>query len=115
MKTNTDTNYRIRGFTGPNPDFSFTVHADIMPYGDALRDIVLAHFKHECDWTRDLEASDTYDLTDAAERSDLRDTDSQRVYLFNGEDCIVHEDNNTCDGNDCDSDLYMITVDVEGE
>lgn len=122
--------YRIRGYTGPHASFDFTLDADTVPTGLALRDAILAHVRGSGDWEYDLDGDDidfAYELGDDEERSDLRDNDSQRVWVYSSSYCNLDEDifntSHRCgedgdgqgDDTECERDDYMITVDVTGD
>lgn len=125
------TAYRIRGYTGRHADFDFRLYnMPVAPTGTDLRDAILANVRGSGDWEYDLDGNDidfAYELGDDAERSDLRDTDSQRVWIFDSLYCNLDEDifntSHRCgedgdgqgDDTECEHDSYMITVDIEGE
>lgn len=110
--------YLIRGFTGPNADFSFKYTSDSMLNEQVIHRALLANIKSGTEWHAAVKAMDLYNLTREQERSDLRETDSQRVYLFQGDEC--HNDHTYTDENpepeyegaDCEYTDFMVTIDA---
>lgn len=119
METNMTT-YRVQGYTGALADFDFhwTANTNSL-FGVSLRDAILSKVKKGSLWEENFSSLDInfdFELGPDQERSDLRDTDSQRVYLVDSIYCNldqnIFETEHDCSEDNCERDSYMITVDV---
>lgn len=96
--------YLICGFTSQNADFEFKYTSDSMLNPKVIQRALLANVKKGTNWYAAIEALDPYCLSMDEERSDLRDSDSQRVYLFDDVEALD-------EGNEDAMQRFMVTVD----
>lgn len=73
----------------------------------AIKRALLANVDGGTEWYTAIEETEDYSFSEDSERRDLRDTEAERVYVFNT--ITYSDDSDDPDGGDC----FMVTINEE--